>query len=522
MAATAASIAVARNNDPSDDESAEDLLEKMLKQAEELAQKMSRQGSSEVSVTTSTDAGSDLSDPVLADVTNGSIKVDDLSSDNDTELEELLKQSETLLGKMRAGGLASTPEDSVSSPPPADKVEPPKVSPNAPTSVYLLENCGTNDDVSSVGSNSLRSPVITPSLRMPTYSSSTDPIQEEPFSPAPKRLPRIASINSATDLLEATAADPKTIAMVAKIPDFTVTSPDAKWEKVASASQGDDDYVPLVDYSKLSPNTAATTASSGAERPYVDDDDDDDDDDEAYQGSAGGITSRVAAFRAQKKRLQKKRRRQMAALAMGIALVGGYCIYARRQIEDSSISKEVEIEANTATNDVDVIAASEYDPIMDEVFDGVDNLITLSDAEQFLSETDLKDILDILREEELMLGDKEEQLGLDASEEEVSGTDTDVAAEKSTIKVETAVEVITETNDQVDSNKLVKICKNPLQKIFNRRCRELVCQTDACLEKRCKNIIQRIFNRKCRVLARQKKGKKKEFGGINLQAVAGI
>lgn len=500
-------------NDPSDDESAEDLLEKMLKQAEELAQKMSRQSSGEVSVTTGTDAGSELTDPALVDVTNGSIKVDELSSDNDTELEELLKQSETLLGKMRAGGLSSTPQASVSSPL-ADKVEPPKVSPNAPTSVYLLENCGTSDDVSSVGSNSLRSPIVSPSLRMPTYSTSTDPIQEEPLMPAPNPLSKIPSITNLTrtdfPLEESAAAAP--IPMATKIPDFTVTPPDAKWEKVASASQGDEDYVPLVDYSKLSPNTAATSDSSRVEQPYLGEEEEDD----GYLGgSAAATTSRVAAFRAQKKRLQKKRRRQMAALALGITLVGGYCMYTRRS-EETTSNKEIEIGADTTTDDLE---GHEMDSTYCEGIvegDFLDNH-TLSDVAQLLLDNSLEGVLDILDVEDVA-SDDEEHVEDDGSPLEglMQGDD----AKNSTV-MDSSMEVQLEANDQLDSHRLANKCKNPFQKIFNRMCRELECQTDSCLEKRCKNIIQRIFNRKCRVLTRQKKGKK-EFQGINLQAVAGI
>lgn len=533
--ATAAKAMPARF-DPSDEESADYLLEKMLKQAEELANKMSRQNSSsEVSVSTSTDAGSDLSNPAaLADVTNNNNHkniLDDLSSDNDTELEELLKQSETLLGKMRAGGLsASTPEASVNSPPAADRVEPPKVSPNAPTSVYLLETAGTYDDVSSVGSNSLRSPILSPSLRMPTPMSDT--IQEEPFAPSPfgKAMPRIPSINSADELLEAAAASDLNNANAGtstKIPDFTATSTDAKWEKVASASQGDEDYVPLVDYSKLSPNTTTTTASSSRGGMQNYDGLQQEDDEYGTTDSVAATRTRVAAFRAQKKRLQKKKRRQMILLTLGVAVVGGYCWYARQPGKNSTTTDSsdnndlatVEADFNSGNDAAeDSQCDISYDGILDEDLSCFDD-ITLSEVEESFSGLGLDQILEELGETEVSCDEDGECF--EAGDEETVTIEGDADTISSSADSSSAAGELSNEVAQVDS-KLIKKCKNPLQRIFNRMCRQLLeCQTDSCLEKRCKNILQRIFNKKCRILARERKGKA-GFHGINLQAVAGI
>ncbi|KAG7364240.1 hypothetical protein IV203_037442 [Nitzschia inconspicua] len=510
--------------DSSDEEIDDDILEKMLKKAEELAHKMSRRNSSEASVAISTEAGSDLSDPALADVTNSNNnnqKMDDPSSDNDTELEELLKQSETLLDKMRAGGLASTPEASVHSPPPADKVEPPKVSPNAPTSVYLLDIVNNYDDVSSVGSNSLRSPVVNPSLRLPSYASSTDPIQEEPCMPTAKPLSNILSTHSTTELLESAAVptvEKKTLPLSTKIPDFTETPPDAKWEKVASASQGDDDYVPLVDYSKLSPNTTATTTSSGVHQQY--DMDDDCDYDDGYAGSAAATTSRVAAFRAQKKRLQKKRRRKMAALVLGVALVGGYCWYAHQPE-----AKRANVETNVTTEDpegsLEIFASDQFlDLDLDYLEKETD---ILADEEKPLSDGKVvEEVFEIIDDIDVTYStqddDNDDAVQGKSGEETIGEKDSYTVANSTDI--EETKEVLSKEVQQADST-LVRKCKNPFHRIFNRKCQQLECQTDICLTKKCKNIIQRIFNHKCRVLAKQRK-KRKEFQGINLQAVAGI
>jgi hypothetical protein len=480
-------------SDPSDEESAEELLEKMLKQAQELADKMSRKASSIGSGSTSTAAGSDLSDPTGIDDMSR-IKIDDLSSDNDTELEELLKRSETLLGKMRSQtfAIAPAPEASTSTPPAIHKVEPPKISPNAPTSVYLLETIGTPDDVSSVGSNSLRSAVVSPFLRMPTYSSSTDPIQEETSVPSVKPLPVPSIRDDSAEQSDPGMVNGEKIAFITQIPDFTITSPDAKWEKVDSAVEGDDDYVPLVDYSKASPNTEVTAVSSdtGVDHPLMYDD--------AYYAGVESVitttTTRVAAFRAQKRRLQMKRQRRVTFLILGITLVGGYRMYLRQQ-PATSYQKE-EVESNVLTRDDSAVVDHSSYPENE----------TIEEAQQpLLSEVELDEIMDIIRRSETFCDIDDEKF----SEEIESNTETDEESIlDDTVDAPNIPEVRVsseEETNQIDSSVLVVESRNnPLQQFFNRIRRRLQCQTDMCLEKRCKNIFQRIFNRRCRIRARQK------------------
>jgi hypothetical protein len=87
----------------------------------------------------------------------------------------------------------------------------------------------------------------------------------------------------------------------APIPDFTKVDSNAKWEKVESATQGDDDYVPLVDYSK-SPGIAKSksTASSSV--------------------SQSGRESKLEAYRRQQRIRRKRNQRLFAAVIAAIAV----------------------------------------------------------------------------------------------------------------------------------------------------------------------------------------------------------
>lgn len=80
-----------------------------------------------------------------------------------------------------------------------------------------------------------------------------------------------------------------------------------QWEKVSSAAQGDDDYVPLVDYSKLT-NTNNTASQ---QRPVL-----------------SSKVSRLEAYR--KKAQRKRRRRRRIGIALAIVLLVIYFIYSRR------------------------------------------------------------------------------------------------------------------------------------------------------------------------------------------------
>jgi hypothetical protein len=475
-----------------------DLLEKILKDAEELALKMTRQNQhGEESV--SSRSGDETSKSPSSPPKNAKIE-SSISSDNDTELEELLKQSETLLGKMRS---KKYNEDvgSVNSPP-TTKVEPPQTSPNAPTSVYVAADL-VPDELSSVGSNSLASPRNTQasSLRLPSYSSSTTPIQEEPFTPAVQQPVPIDMPLPVTSMPTTTTA----------IPDFTVTSPNAKWEKVESANQGDDDYVPLVDYSKLKKDRRNTIKASSLKMKH-------DFDDGATAATAR--QSRVAAFRAHKRRLRKKRRRQMAILIFCALAFGGYFMFVRKP----GAKKVADIAQEEESLEEIVVDLEAWDDLMDHTESETDT--------EFLDSSDhMEDLLEVAVKSDDTCSDETEEGTVktegEASEKEpvlLEKDEVDVVEPEIVVKIDgkrlTETDMKEETTQGFDEGfqsdlRLTKRCKNPFQRLFNKKCRILA------WGEKCQNPLKRLFNRDCRNLARHRKGKKmKKIMGIHLQAVA--
>jgi hypothetical protein len=158
-----------------------------------------------------------------------------------------------------------------------------------------------NKALSSVGSSSSHVPAIS--------SASDSPLR--PCTPMDNKLSSANSLNHSSSESKSVSAltvplSPLNKALVENhsspkhtvVPDFTATSPNAKWEKVMSASVGDDDYVPIADYSierrRKAPETNLKTQTA--------------------------TTSRLAAYRGQERR--KRERRQSVAIALIVATVG--------------------------------------------------------------------------------------------------------------------------------------------------------------------------------------------------------
>ncbi|KAL3906999.1 MAG: hypothetical protein SGARI_003746, partial [Bacillariaceae sp.] len=321
------------------------------------------------------------------------------------------------------------------------------------------------DELSSVGSNSLTSPRNThASLRMPSYSSSTitAPIQEEPIAPAMKPVPKEMPLPSTKlPVVSGTA-----------IPDFTATSPNAKWEKVESANHGDDDYVPLVDYSKLKDSTktaaAATTTS--------------DYDDAATAASTK--QSRVAAFRAQKRRLRKKRRRQMGILLLCAVAFGGYLMYVKQSssnaaIDDDKIA-EVSQETEETLEDVAVVDIVPLEDITEDVeadtdaldiSERVENIMQMVGETDAFCDTDAEDY-EVTDETAEVVSDEESELEKEAV---VTKAKVETVEEPEATESTKKEEVMTTNTDESPKphTLLQKKCKNPLHKVFNKKCRIL-------------------------------------------------
>jgi hypothetical protein len=479
-----------------------DLLEKILKDAEEFALKMTQQNNhGEESV--STRGGDETSESPSSPPKYAKIE-SSLSSDNDTELEELLKQSETLLGKMRSK--KHNEDVGSANSPPTTKVEPPQTSPNAPTSVYVAADLGP-DELSSVGSNSLASPQNTQassSLRLPSYSSSTTPIQEEPFTPTmqqhavPKHVPLPATEMATT----ATA-----------IPDFTVTSPNAKWEKVELANQGDDDYVPLVDYSKLKKDQGNKNKASSLKMKH-------DFDDGATAATAK--QSRVAAFRAHKRRLRKKRLRQMAVLIFCALAFGGYFMFVRKPgakkvvdiVREEESLEEIVLDSEAWDDLMEHAESATYTEFLDSSTNHMDNLLEVAVESDDTCSDETEE--GTVKTE----GEASEKEPVLLEKDEVDVVEPEIVARIDHGKWLTETDKEEETTQGFDEGvqsdlRLKKRCKNPFRRVFSKKCRILA------WGEKCQSPLKRLLNRDCRKLVRHRKGKKKIMG-IHLQAVAGI
>jgi hypothetical protein len=327
--------------------------------------------------------------------------------------------------------------------------------------------------------------------------------------------------------------------MTASIPDFTVTPREATWEKVSSANKGDDDYVPLVDYTKLkgSPETTTTmnTSSSATNNSTPSDvsfenNVDEVDDIMAMNSTTSTPTSRVAAFRAQKRKLRRRRRRrlQMAFMALVIVTACSYFLFNKR-------SGDTNLQAVVNDDVVQFLEDIVEDGLSDET-GGAANLVERECIVEYSGEVSVgceNDLVGVRKE--IPVVDTNTLWGLQDVVEQGNQVDCDSGGDDSDISDE-EIKQEAEVNDKssnhegmedVDEIKAITTMDNKLQTETLPEEVEKSIELNAensttiypILQKRCKNLFHKIFNKKCR------KKKQKKKGGpmsINLQAIAGI
>lgn len=641
-----------------DNSNPEDVLEKMLKEAEELAMKMSRKStdsnaSSRAGSVVSTDCANS-NDHVLAttmandddddhddgdgDVNNkvqggnmfsGSLD-DHLEEDGNAVLEEILKKSETLLDKMKSrtsGGvgigtptiksnsnIGAVPQSSSFGRAPSPSVVcPPKTSPPAPSSVYLLDPSNCQDDVSSVGSASLRSPAPSPAAvsRVPYFPMTPggSPIRED----EPLLVSVIQPFVHATTVAEESSRNNKDDAIIrydrnysrgaptpptdslqekttpAKVhstttpsrptpqhlgfaptsggadntlvsPHRNVSSPlpavsgrgtelsstvskEARWEKVDLAKEGDDDYVPLVDYSNF-PKSPPVVASSGrgnnSSSPS------------SFLGGGRAVvgsvtttaaTPRVAAYRAYERK-RRKRQRQIKAVAFLVTCVlAGIYYYCYSSSSSGGVANEIVMTSNGRVGESSMIRQEEEVASTAVVFDEGDSEVKLNGDARWgglanYSAAPVEAGSCINNHDDN--GDGECMMAQDRLENELLVNDNDEGDKFGGVQVEEVLvsEKIDgldslEKDDPIDDNilkeKLVTakhddkttdetsfgMPLSPPDEYSSRRI-ETFHSDQAQLERRCKNPIQRIFNRNCRILARYRKRRPEKAHVLNL------
>lgn len=578
------------------DSSSDDMLERMLKEAEELALKMSRQcdsnASSRAGSVVSTDCANSNEQAMLAtadededgNMISGTL---DDHRDGNGDLDAILRKSERLLGKMRSRSTNNAGAHSFNGAPSPSEVSPPKASPAAPTSVYLIDSSNGIDDVSSVGSASLRSAVPSPALRMPYFATTPEgrPIREdEPLVPSPPRpfLLSPDSINNsdrneglryrysggASPSLQkripivhptpprptpphgfaqdgdgpALSATPSSIAVAGTvIPDFSLPTPDAKWEKVHSANQGDDDYVPLVDYSKLPQSPIRTSNAGGSNRSKSSVDSSRSVDEKPRMGLRTGFdhallpatASRVAAFRASKKRTRKRQRQiKAAAISVTCVLAAAYYCYCYRGADQSTVpgNSGDSLLPEAASSETNALPLEKTYNIQHEGGVDGDPLHSFANSTGGVASFHDEDGVDecIVHElpaTEVEVGDGEEELdgwGFEREADKNNGFYSDwpgdtIPEADSLVGSITDAKGLAENESDIGGLAETVIGTPAVQPEDGAA--PMFSDSDSALERKCKNLFQRVFNRKCRIRARQKK-RTKVIHFLNLQAIA--
>jgi hypothetical protein len=299
--------------------SEEDYLEKILKEAKVLAStsKMATLIDAPEGASNYSSGHSKSTDVVKKDqppTSDASLA----QSDQQEDIEEVLRQSELLLDKMRSKvslGSTATPFGIVKD---CDREK-------TPSSVYVLHHNSSSsqaaDDFSSVGSQSLRQINFDPNSPAPIKNtddladasaefmanalkeialtnSDDTPSPSEPNDGdlVPISDHSVVSLASNKNRANAATSSPMNKMMQSQIPDFSKSTPGAKYEKVICAKQGDDDFVSLVDYSaqkRSSPQQQTTGLDMNVKR------------------------SRLAQYKRQAKRDRKRRR----YVTVGVAIV---------------------------------------------------------------------------------------------------------------------------------------------------------------------------------------------------------
>jgi hypothetical protein len=177
-------------------------------------------------------------------------------------------------------------------------------------------------------------PSVMPShkIRIPT-SHTAPPLVSPSTTPRLDTLQNTTGLNEIPGLESAPPVPPGNASQELQPPPSPGRPPN--WEKVSAAAQGDDDYVPIVDYSKLKPNGS--------------------------QSSQRVVSSKVSRLEAYRKKAQRRRRRRRAiGFTVGVVLVIAFWVYSRRTEEVVEFfSKESTEPAGTLVQD-EIIANESY------------------------------------------------------------------------------------------------------------------------------------------------------------------
>ena len=262
----------------------DEILERMLKEAEDLAFKMKKTRTDQLS--SIKEAGQDPVTPVDAmgreyqknDGNNSSLQLDRKCLQNDEfkeeeheesladegDIDDILRQCEALLGRISPKMLESSSE----CPALAGK----KCIAEAASSVYVLEQNTTHDDVSSVGSSSLRASRFSSKGASIQLSGLGD---ESTIVNVKQKASPIAS-SKGSEPGSGNYARPENLSgevesqLIMKKPqtkpqDGTVTLANKRWEKDTFAQLGNDDYVPILDFES---QNQATTLAKPIDAPH--------------------------------------------------------------------------------------------------------------------------------------------------------------------------------------------------------------------------------------------------------------
>ena len=145
----------------------------------------------------------------------------------------------------------------------------------------------------------------------------TEPVKLPPakLPPTPEEAP--ASKTSPLPAMEIAEKPP---------PSSSSSSSAAKWEKVSSAAMGDDDYVPIVDYTKEKRTDGASKTPTARTK-----------------------VSRLEAYR-EKARRRRKRRRRMGAVVAGVLAIVLWVWMRGRNGSVTGTDNEIETDLNSTNN----------------------------------------------------------------------------------------------------------------------------------------------------------------------------
>ena len=194
------------------------------------------------------------------------------------------------------------------------------------------------------------------------------------------------------------------------IPDFTKDTGEAKWEKVESATKGDDDYVPLVDYSKSPTSSTPQKSSKNTSSSNSN-----------LNRAPSGRQSKLEAYR-RKERIRKKRRNRLIAAAITSIAVVYFLFQLGASWNQPSSSPAV-----VTTTPIEQRHQGDVHITEEEVSENEQESVVIDDEEVAVEESlevEVEDLNEFVEDIEMdTLGDEDEEEGTQEEEtqEEVEG-----------------------------------------------------------------------------------------------------